>query len=223
MRVLIPLAGRGSRLRPFTNAVPKALLKYEGQTILSHILSRLQGLDVSEYIFVVGYLGDQIQTYIEMNYPDLSVVFIQQMEQKGVGHAVHEARQIKGWWDSSPLLIVLGDVIIEMDWQNFVACRQSIVGVQIVRERKPYGVARGIGDRVSSFEEKPVQVDLKLAGCYFIHEVNILFDCLKDMIERENKTLDEYQLTDALDLMLRRGVHILQREVELIDWEREYQ
>ncbi|MDE0401685.1 MAG: nucleotidyltransferase family protein [Candidatus Poribacteria bacterium] len=223
MRVLIPVAGRGSRLRPYTNTVPKALLEYEGQTILSHILEPLKQLDISEYVFVIGYLGEQVQSYVEMNYPTLPAAFVEQTKLKGVGHAIYETRQFLGCSDGSPLLIVLGDVIIDTDWQNFVACRQSVVGIQTVEQKKSYGVAHGVGDRISFFEEKPTQVDSKLAGCYLIHEVDLLFNCLAKIIESENLIDGEYQLTDALDLMLYRGAHIFMREVEMVDWEKEYQ
>jgi len=223
MRVIIPLAGRGSRLRPATDIVPKSLLEYRGRTILSYILESLQVLDISEYIFVVGYRGQQVRDYVAANYSDLRVVFVEQSDLKGVGDAIFQVRGVSDTWlDNNPILIVLGDVIVDTDWKLFVACQRSVVGVQTVWSKKPYGIAFGIGDRVSRFQEKPVQVDSKLAGCYLIHEVNVFFECLEKIMTNCSKTDGEYQLTDALDLMLCCGVHIFRREVELVDWEREY-
>ena len=68
MKIVIPVAGEGRRLRPHTNTVPKPLLEVAGKPILAHILDPLLKLDIDEIIFVTGYLGNQIKEYVSENY-----------------------------------------------------------------------------------------------------------------------------------------------------------
>ena len=68
MKVIIPLAGFGTRLRPHTYTRPKPLISVAGKPVLGHILDKLTGLDVEEIIFIVGYLGDQIRDYVTAEY-----------------------------------------------------------------------------------------------------------------------------------------------------------
>lgn len=223
MRVIIPLAGRGSRLRPWTATVPKSLLIYEGQPVLSHILDRLQRLDISEYTFVVGYRGAQIREWVALHYPNLPAIFIEQSDLNGTAHAIHEVRTALGdRWDGSPLLIVLGDVILNTDWQAFVEDGSSI-GFYGVVGRKPYGILEMEGCHVASLREKPKIIDSAIAGCYFIRETPLFFQCLGELLESDNRTAGEYQLTDALQLLIDRGVCFRSQRVEKIDWESEYQ
>ena len=88
MKVILPLAGRGQRLMPHTNLTPKPLLLHKGRPILAHLLESLEKLPVSQFIFIIGYRGDQIRSYVDENYKKLPVSFIEQIEQKGLGHAV---------------------------------------------------------------------------------------------------------------------------------------
>src|SRR5690348_15631812 len=69
MKVIIPTAGRGTRLRPHTYSKPKPLISVAGKPILGHILDTLSQIEVDEFIFITGYLGDQIETYVRDNYP----------------------------------------------------------------------------------------------------------------------------------------------------------
>ena len=87
MKVVIPLAGYGTRLRPHTYTKPKPLINVAGKPVLGHILDKLQGLDISEYIFIVGYLGEQIAEYIDANY-DFPAKYVSQHEMLGQSHAI---------------------------------------------------------------------------------------------------------------------------------------
>ena len=218
--MLIPLAGRGSRLRPFTDDVPKSLLHFRGRTVLSHILEPLLSLDISEYIFVVGYRGDQIRREIDDKFPNISPVFLEQPDQEGLGHAIYFARDKVDF--DVPLLIVLGDVIIDMDWKAFIGKKKTFMGVRCILDEKSYGVVELKEGCVQRLVEKPRRTDLAIAGCYLIQSPEILFSCLETLIEKDYRTNGEYQLTDALSLMVDRGVDIFVEEVELVDWERDY-
>ena len=110
MKVVIPLAGFGTRLRPHTYTKPKPLVPVAGKPVLGHILDKLVGLDIDEIIFIVGYLGDQIRDYVEANY-DFPSSYIEQEEMKGQAHAIYLAKDRL----SGPLLIIFVDTIFETD------------------------------------------------------------------------------------------------------------
>src|SRR5437870_8312851 len=92
MKVIIPLAGFGTRLRPHTYTKPKPLINVAGKPVLGHLLDKLAGLDISEYIFVVGYLGDQVEEYVRSEYK-LNAKFVEQKELLGQAHAIWLARE----------------------------------------------------------------------------------------------------------------------------------
>ncbi|MFW5782492.1 MAG: sugar phosphate nucleotidyltransferase, partial [Candidatus Muiribacteriaceae bacterium] len=82
MKVIIPVAGIGSRLAPHTYTVPKALVQVAGKEMLGHILDKIRDIDeITQVVFVVGYLGDQIVDYVGTNY-DFPAEFIYQKERK---------------------------------------------------------------------------------------------------------------------------------------------
>ncbi len=220
MKVILPLAGRGRRLMPHTNRVPKPLLLYEGKPILAHLLKPLHKLPVSEFIFVVGYQGNQIRAYMDANYNKLPVSFIEQTEQKGLGHAVSLASDCVS---GEPVLIALGDVIVELDWVAFSQNDSTTLAVRRIVDEKPYGLVELKHGIIESLVEKPRRTDLAIAGCYLIQESDLLFQCLHELIQAGQQTKGEYQLTDALQLMVTRGVQMQVQEVNLIDWENAYQ
>ena len=88
MKVIVPAAGVGTRLRPHTHTLPKALLYVAGKPIISHILDEVKTLDISSVVIVVGYKGELIKEYVENAYPELKVDFVFQDERRGIGHAV---------------------------------------------------------------------------------------------------------------------------------------
>jgi len=81
MKVIIPAAGIGKRLRPLTNTIPKVLVPVAGKPMLGHLLDRIQPLNPTEVIFITGFMGERVQEYVQETYPSLSSVFIHQAEQ----------------------------------------------------------------------------------------------------------------------------------------------
>src|SRR5690606_7436222 len=104
MHVIIPTAGFGTRLRPHTFTKPKPLVKVAGNTVLGHVLDRLEDISVDEITFIVGYLGDQIRDYVDQHY-DFKSNYVQQKELKGQAHAIWLARE----YVSGPVLIIFVD------------------------------------------------------------------------------------------------------------------
>src|SRR4051812_5360526 len=105
MKAIIPVAGAGTKLRPHTYTQPKALIPLAGKTILSIIVDQLREAGITEYIFIVGYLGDKIRDYVRGKYPQLETHFVNQNERQGIGHAIQLTKNIV---QDDEVFIVLG-------------------------------------------------------------------------------------------------------------------
>jgi glucose-1-phosphate thymidylyltransferase len=205
MKAIIPVAGAGTKLRPHTYTQPKALIPLAGKTILSIIIDQLREAGIREYILVVGYLGDKIQDYVHLKYPDLSFQFVQQNERHGLGHAIYLTR---GMVNGDEILIALGDTICEFDVADFIAQPGSALGVKKVDDPRDFGVAEIDDDlRITKLVEKPQipKSNMALVGIYKIHESNMLFECLESNLRSGVKSYDEFSLTDALECMIGKG------------------
>src|SRR3990172_2533500 len=110
MKVITPLGGLGTRLRPHTYTRPKPLINVAGKPTLGHIIDKFADLPVEEYIFVVGYLGEQIEQYVQQTYP-FPARFVEQREALGQAHALWLCRDfVKG-----PVFMIFGDTLFEAD------------------------------------------------------------------------------------------------------------
>jgi len=205
MKAIIPVAGAGTKLRPHTYTQPKALIPIAGKTILSFIVDQLKDAGINEFIFIVGYLGEKIQDYVKQTYPDLTTHFVFQNERQGTGHAIELTKSIVG---TDEVFVVLGDTICEYDVQEVVNSPYSMLGIKKVDDPRNFGVAsineEGFIDQVV---EKPAipKSNMALVGLYKIKETHFLFECLHHLFMQDIKTQGEYNLTDALDCMIKRG------------------
>ncbi len=204
MKVIIPAAGIGTRLRPHTYTVPKALLHVAGKPILAHIIDRLIGLDdIDEYLIVTGFFGGKVKSYVREHY-DLNVRFVEQEELKGLGYAVYLACT---HIDDGPVLVLLGDTILETDFDHFVQPGKDIIGVQEVDDPRRFGVVEAAGGKIVKIVEKPAEPKSSLAvvGIYGFDDVVPLKTALAEVVANETRTRGEIQITDALQLMIDRG------------------
>ncbi len=203
MRAIIPVAGVGSRLRPHTYTVPKVLLNVGGKPIVGHILDRLIENGFDEATIVIGYLGDKIKEYVLQNY-SIRVDFVEQEERLGLGHAIYLARHTIS---RDPILIILGDTIFDVDLKALMNANCSVLGVKEVEDPRRFGVAETEKGFITKLVEKPEEPKSRLAlvGIYYIQQPHILVDCLREEIKGNIQTRGEFQLTDALQMMIDRG------------------
>jgi glucose-1-phosphate thymidylyltransferase len=209
MKVLIPVAGAGTRLRPHTYTQPKPLIPVAGKPIISFIVDKMRDAGLTEFVFVIGYLGDRIRDYIEETYPDLSIEFVYQEHREGSGHAVWSAREVIE--DEEELLIAFGDTIFETDMAALVANPHSCVGLKRVNDPRDFGVAECDGNGfLTKVVEKPKipKSNLALVGLYKIKEVGLLLQAVDHLVKNDLRTVGEIQLTDALQYMLDQGCKI---------------
>jgi glucose-1-phosphate thymidylyltransferase len=214
MKAVIPVAGVGTRLRPHTHTQPKALIPVAGKPILAHILDSLIDAGFTDFVFIIGYLGEKIQSYVEDNYKHLNCTYVTQAVREGIGHALWMAKEhIEG----DELLIALGDTIFDMNMKDYMMTEYSALGTKRVEDPRRFGVVEvGEDGFITRLVEKPsIPVsNLALVGIYKIKEVDMLMEALKYNIDHEVKTKNEYQLTDALMRMIEKGARFVTYNVE---------
>ena len=212
MKAVIPVAGEGTRLRPHTHTVPKPLLKVAGKAILGHILDDVVHLGINDVVLIVGYRGTHIVDYVKANY-DLNVSFVEQRERLGLGHAIYLTKDYVG---DEPVLVMLGDTIFKGDFARIVGSGGNYLGVKEVADPERFGVVEVDGGRIVNLVEKPAepQSNLAIVGIYCIQDGAKLYDALETIVSEDLRTRGEYQLTDALNLMIRRGVVLEAFEIE---------
>ena len=211
MQVIIPLAGKGSRLRPHTHLVPKPMLKVAGRPVMDWVMERLDGLDVHELIFITGHLKEQVEQYARAKYT-YPARFIEQKVQDGTAGAVNLARP----YVTEPVLIIFVDTVFEADLT--LVRRPDIDGIIWAKEVEDYqrfGVVVTDQDGfMTKIVEKPKEPISKLAniGLYYIRDVAALWRGIDAVLERP-KNQGEYFLTDAFQHMIDHGRKILAAEV----------
>lgn len=203
MRAIIPVAGIGSRLRPHTYSVPKVLLNVAGKPIIGHILDKIIDHGFTQATIVIGYMGDMIRDYVLGHYK-IKVDFIEQEERLGLGHAIYLSRHTIS---RDPILIILGDTIFDVDLKGLVDSPYTVLGVKEVEDPRRFGVAETKDGFITKLVEKPddPKSNLAIVGLYYIAKPQLLLEALKEMITSNIRTKGEYQLTDALQIMIGKG------------------
>jgi glucose-1-phosphate thymidylyltransferase len=213
MRAIIPVAGMGTRLRPHTFTVPKVLLNVAGRPILGHILDKILGEGITEATVVVGHMSEKIREFVASTYPGLHADFVQQDDPMGLGHAIYLSRE---YLKDEPVLIILGDTIFEVDLRPVLRGTETAIGVKRVDDPRRFGVAETSNGHITRLVEKPEKPasTLALVGLYYVRNGRDLASSLEQLVAGDIRTRGEYQLTDALQLMLTRGEPMRTFDVE---------
>lgn len=208
MKAIIPVAGAGTKLRPHTYTQPKALMPMAGKTILAVIVDGLVGQGISEFIFIIGYLGDKIQDYVTKTYPDIKSTFVTQNDRRGTGHAIWLTKEVV---DNDEVLIVFGDTICDFNVKEILESPVSQIGLRRVEDPRSFGVAE-IDEKykVLKVVEKPLipKSNMAMVGIYKIRETESLFNALDKYLHNRADGDGEYHLTHALQTMLEQGISL---------------
>ncbi|HUL43744.1 MAG TPA: sugar phosphate nucleotidyltransferase [Bacteroidota bacterium] len=206
MRALIPVAGFGSRLRPHTFTVPKVLLNVAGKPIIGHILDKIIEDGFTEATIIVGYLGEKVREYVQSHY-SIRVDFIEQPEAKGLAHAIYLAKETI---NHEPILIILGDTIFDVNLKPVLKEKHTAIGVKEVSDPRRFGVVELKDGFAKHLIEKPEQPtsNLAIVGLYWIRNPKLLISSIDELFKKNQMTKGEFQLTDALELMLKQGEKI---------------
>jgi len=218
LKIVIPMAGLGTRLRPHTWSKPKPLVRIAGRAVLDYIMDLFKTLPDPknvEYIFIIGYLGEQVKEHVAQNYPEIRAHFVVQEEMQGQSHAIALARQHLG----GPMIMAFADTIIQTHFGFLAdeAC-DAVAWVKPVPDPRRFGVARvNATGKVELLVEKPKEMDNNLAvvGFYYFRSSEQLLTAIGEQIRQGIALKGEYFLADAVNILLQQGLNMRTENVEV--------
>jgi glucose-1-phosphate thymidylyltransferase len=213
MKVIIPLAGKGTRLRPHTHLVPKPMLKIAGKPVMAYILEDLERLGgVEQVIYVTGHLKEKVEEYAKTQF-SLPAAFVEQKVQDGTAGAVKLAQP----YVDQDVLIIFVDTIFETDLSVIKRTdADGIIWVKEVEDYQRFGVVvTDANGNMTKIVEKPDTPISKRAniGLYYVKNWKLLYEGI-DWTLKQPKNKGEYYLTDAFQYMIDKGAKIKVVDVE---------
>ena len=215
MKVIIPLAGKGTRLRPHTHLTPKPMLKVAGKPVMDYVMDDVARLgSVDQVVYITGHLKDKVELHARSAYK-FPAVFLEQKVQDGTAGAVALAKPFV----DAPVLIIFVDTIFDAD---LTIIHQSdadgIIWTKEVEDYQRFGVVVTDADgNMTQIVEKPTTPISKRAniGLYYIRNWKLLYEGI-DFVLTQPKNKGEYFLTDAFQYMIDHGAKI--RAVDVDGW-----
>jgi len=214
--VVMPVAGKGTRLRPHTHVTPKPLLKVGDKPVLSYILDDLRELGVHDAVIITGHLKEKVQAWMAAEYPDFHAEYVEQVEQNGTADAIRLAEPFV----HEDLLIIFVDTLFDADLTVVNRLPDDVAGVIWAKEVEDYqrfGViltdAEGCMTKII---EKPKEPVSKLAniGLYYIRDWKLLFEGIHHTMRQPTGPGGEFFLTDAFQYMVDHGGKLKVEEVQ---------
>lgn len=217
MKIILPVAGKGTRLRPHTHTKAKSLVHVAGKTVLEHIISRLVPLNAQELIFIIDENGSQIQEFMQKKFPELSCSYITQQERKGPAHAVWLAAPRINTDDD--LLIVFNDTIFDTDLTRIPQLCSDCDGLIYSKEVEDYqrfGVNVVTDGLITTMVEKPDTPVSRLAqvGLYYLKDAQRFMAYLTATIEAGDLVKGEYYLPAVFMRMIADGCKLKAPEID---------
>ncbi len=218
MKIIVPMAGRGTRLRPHTLTTPKPLIKVVGKPIVQRLVEDLskmaKGEPIDEIAFVIGDFGAQVEAQLLGIAESLGAKgkIYYQKEPLGTAHAIYCAEQSL----SGPVIVAFADTLFKADFE-IKDHYDGMIYVQKVENPSAFGVVQlneqGV---ISDFVEKPREFvsDLAIIGIYYFSEGSYLKNHIKYLIDNNITASGEYQLTTALQNMKNEGAKFAPGQVE---------
>lgn len=209
MKIIVPMAGRGSRLRPHTLTVPKPLIPIAGKPIVQRLVEDIAGVlkeDIEEIAFVIGKdFGKEVEnnlTQIAQNLGAKASIYIQD-KPLGTGHAIMCAKDSL----SGPAVIAYADTLFRADF-TLDTTADGVLWVKKVENPEAYGVVKLNADGdITDLVEKPKEEvsDLAVIGIYYFKEVAVLKDQLQEVLNENLIRGGEYQINDGIEKMKQKG------------------
>ena len=218
LKIAIPMAGLGTRLRPQTWSKPKPLVALAGRTVLDYVLDIFKTVtdqDLVEFVFITGIMGDQIHEHMDEFYPNLKVHYVIQPEMRGQSDAVYLARE----YLHGPTIVAFADTLVETTFSFLPPeSHDAVAWVKAVPDPRRFGVAELNGSGlVRRVVEKPQDTSNNLAvvGCYYFKRGQDLMAAIETQMQRGVTMKGEFFLADAVNIMLSDGLKMRTHEVDV--------
>ncbi|HNX76938.1 MAG TPA: sugar phosphate nucleotidyltransferase [Candidatus Rifleibacterium sp.] len=217
MKIILPVAGKGTRLRPHTLTKPKSLVRVAGKTVLQHVIDGLKKLKADEYVIITDENGQILQTYIQKHYPDLKASYIQQTELLGPAHAVALAAPRIAPGDD--VLVVFNDTLFVTDLARIPILCEGLDGLiysKEVEDPKRFGVNVMQDNIIVDMVEKPDQPVSNLAqvGMYYLKDGQRFMQYIQRSIQQNLRVKGEFYLPEVFKLMIKDGMRLGAPEIE---------
>ncbi|MGH7636326.1 MAG: sugar phosphate nucleotidyltransferase [Gemmatimonadaceae bacterium] len=213
MKVIVPLAGKGTRLRPHTHITPKPMLRIAGKPVIDYVMDDLAKLGgVDEIIYITGHLKEKVEQYTRARYPWKSV-FVEQLEQKGTADAIRLAKP----YVDQPVMIIFVDTIFDADLSVIKTSKDDgIIWTKEVEDYQRFGVVvTDANGHMTKIVEKPKDPISKRAniGLQYIRNWKLMFEGI-DHVMKQPPNKGEFYLTDAFQYMVEKGAKLKVEDVE---------
>ena len=217
MKVILPVAGKGTRLRPHTFTKPKSLVRVAGKTVLQHVIDGLAKVDVEEYVIITDKNGNVIKQYVDEHYPDIKCTYVTQTELLGPAHAVSLAspRIMEG----DDVLVVFNDTLFVTELtriHHLCADLDGLIYSKEVEDYKRFGVNVMKDGVIVDMVEKPDKPISKLAqvGLYYMKDGHLFMKYINRAIKENLRTKGEFYLPEVFKLMIKDGLKLGAPEIE---------
>lgn len=217
MVVILPVAGKGTRLRPHTHSKPKSLVRVAGKTVLEYVVLSLQGIKIDLVVFICDENMALIEAFVKEHYPELPCQYIHQEERLGPAHAVWLAHPFIRQGDD--VLIVFNDTLFVTDLTRIPALcegKDGLIYSKEVVDYKRFGVNVVRDGIITDMVEKPDQPISRLAqvGLYYLRDGKALMDAISAAVKKGLKVKGEYYLPEVFKLMMANGARFGAPEID---------
>ncbi|MBO6588064.1 MAG: nucleotidyltransferase [Muricauda sp.] len=220
MKIIVPMAGRGSRLRPHTLTVPKPLIPVAGKPIVHRLvtdIAKVLGEPIEEVAFILGdpaFFGDDVVESLMALADELGAKgsIYRQDQPLGTGHAIMSAKESL----SGPAVIAYADTLIRADF-DLDKSADSVIWVKQVERPEAYGVVQLNDDhQIVELVEKPQEYvsDLAVIGIYYFKDVGVLKNELQHVLDHDITHGGEYQINDGIKRMMEKGMKFVPGKVD---------
>lgn len=218
MKIIVPMAGRGSRLRPHTLTVPKPLIPIAGKPIVHRLVEDIAGVinqDIEEIAFIIhesfGKAVEKDLIAIAEKLGSKGTIYYQN-EALGTAHAIMCAKESM----SGPIVVAYADTLFRADF-TLDTTADSVIWVKQVEDPSAFGVVQlNENNQIVDFVEKPKDFvsDLAIIGIYYFKSGETLRAELQYLLDNNVVKGGEYQLTDGLENMKQKGLKFVPGKVD---------
>ncbi|WP_299152590.1 sugar nucleotidyltransferase [uncultured Christiangramia sp.] len=218
MKIIVPMAGRGSRLRPHTLTVPKPLIPIAGKPIVHRLvedIAKVLDEKIDEVAFIIGEdFGEKVEEDLKKIAESLGAkgTIYYQDKPLGTGHAIMCAKESL----SGPAVVAYADTLFKADF-NLDKSADAVMWVKKVENPSAYGVVKlNNNNEITDLVEKPEEFvsDLAVIGIYYFKDVAVLKDELQNVLDAKLTRGGEYQINDGIEAMRKNGLRFVPGKVD---------